>query len=90
MSVGILDVVVRLALVLATGFLFGIVFLTYYRLRNRKMLFITIGFGIFFVHALLYVPELFGSAYMIAMDENVHLLIHLIALLFILLGILKD
>jgi len=90
MDVGILDVIVRVGLVLATAFLFSIVFLTYYRLRNRKMLLITVGFGIFFVHALITVPELFSNAYQIAMSENVHLLIHLIALAFILVGILKD
>ena len=90
MPIGILDVIVRIGLVLATSFLFSIVFLTYYRLRNRKMLLITVGFGIFFVHALITVPELFSNAYQIAMSENVHLLIHLIALAFILVGILKD
>jgi hypothetical protein len=89
-SVSILDVVVRVGLVLATTFLFGIVALAYFRLRNRKMLFIFIGFAIFFVHAVVSLPELINEAYMIALDENMHLLIHLIALVFILLGILKD
>jgi len=88
--VTILDAVIRVALVLATGFLFGIVFLTYLRLRNRKMLFISAGFGIFFVHALIYIPELFNAAYTVMLDENVHLVIHLIALIFILVGMLKD
>ena len=90
MVVTILDAVIRVALVLATGFLFGIVFLTYLRLRNRKMLFISAGFGIFFVHALIYIPELFNAAYTVMLDENVHLVIHLIALIFILVGMLKD
>jgi hypothetical protein len=90
MPIGILDVVVRVGLVVATSFLFGIVSLTYSRLRNRKMFLISIGFGIFFVHALIALPELLSDAYRIALDENVHLLIHFIALSFILLGILKD
>ena len=90
MVVTILDAVIRVALVLATGFLFGIVFLTYLRLRNHKMLFISAGFGIFFVHALIYIPELFNAAYTVMLDENVHLVIHLIALIFILVGMLKD
>ena len=90
MHIGILDIIVRLGLAIATTFLFGIVFLAYLRLRNRKMLLISIGFGIFFVHALIYIPELFIEAYKLVLDENMHLLIHLIALIFILLGTLKD
>ena len=90
MEVGIFDIVLRFALTVATGFLFGIVFLSYWRTRTAKMLLISVGFAIFFVHALITIPELFSDAYQIAMSENSHLLLHLIALLFILLGILKD
>lgn len=90
MDISILDVVVRVGLTLATTFLFGIVFLAYLRLKNRKMLLISIGFGIFLAHALIYIPELINDAYHIALDENIHLLIHFVALIFILLGILKD
>jgi len=90
MVFGILDAIIRFGLVAATGFVFGIVFLSYWRTRTTKMLLISIGFAIFFVHALLYIPELFSEAYMINMSENVHLTIHLIALIFILAGILKD
>jgi len=54
------------------------------------MLLITIGFGIFFAHALITVPELFNEAYAVVMTENVHFLYNLIGLVFILLGILKD
>jgi len=90
MLTGILDVVIRVGLVLATGFLFGIVFLAYLRLRSQKMLLISIGFGIFFVHALAYIPELVIEEYHLILTENIHLLIHLTALIFIALGILKD
>jgi len=86
----IFDVVLRVGLVFATSFLFGMVFLAYLRVKSRKMLLISIGFGIFFIHALIYVPELFSEAYKLALDENTHLLIHFIALIFILLGTLKD
>ena len=86
----ILEIVVRIGLVFATAFLFGIVFLAYLRLRNRKMMLISVGFGIFFVHALIYIPEIFSEAYKLMLDENTHILIHLIALIFILLGTLKD
>jgi predicted transporter len=90
MTAGIIDIVLRIGFVLATGFLFGIMFLSYWRTRSRKMLFITAGFAVFFVHALITVPELFSDTYQIAMSENVHLFIHLIALVLIAIGILKD
>jgi len=88
-SIGLIDVVVRVGLVIATTVLFSIIFAAYLRLRNRKLLFISVGFGVFFVHAIITIPELFfGIGYMI--DENTHLLIHLVGLFFILIGILKD
>jgi len=90
MHIGILDIVLRVGLTLATSFLFGIMFLGYWRTRTRKLLFVTAGFVVFFVHALITVPELFSDTYQIAMSENVHLLIHLIALVLIAIGILKD
>ena len=90
MSVGWLDVVVRIGLVSATALLFAIVSMTYLRMRNRKMLLITTGFGVFFVHALITLPELVSDAYQIILNEDMHLLIHTIALIFILLGIIKD
>jgi len=90
MVVGIFDAILSFGLTAATGFLFGIVFLSYWRTRTTKMLLISIGFAIFLVHALITIPELFNEAYMIAMSENLHLTIHLIALIFILAGILKD
>ena len=90
MHIGILDIALRVGLTLATSFLFGIMFLGYWRTRTRKMLFVTAGFAVFFAHALITVPELFSDTYQIAMSENVHLLIHLIALVLIAIGILKD
>ncbi len=90
MHIEILDVVVRVVLVLATGFVFGIVFMAYLRLRSSKTLLISIGFGIFLVHALISIPELFVEEFRLVLTENVHLLIHLLALIFIALGILKD
>ncbi len=90
MHIEILDVVLRVGLTLATSFLFGIMFLAYRRTRTRRMLFVAAGFAVFFVHALITLPELFSDAYLVAMSENVHLLIHLIALVLIAIGILKD
>lgn len=89
MGLPLFDIILRIILVIATGILFTIVFAAYLRLKNRKLLFLSAGFGIFFVHALIYIPELFfGPTYLI--DENTHLIIHLVALLFILLSTLKD
>jgi predicted transporter len=90
MQIGILEIVLRFGLTLATGFLFGIMFLGYWRTRSLKMLFITAGFAVFFAHALITIPELFSDAYQVTMSENVHLLLHLIALVLIAIGILKD
>jgi hypothetical protein len=67
----VLDVIIRVVLVAATSSLFGIVFLTYLRLKSNKMLFIALGQPLVF-------------------DENFHLFLHIIALTFILAGILKD
>lgn len=89
MAIELLGVVIRIGLVIATAVLFSIIFAAYLRLRNRKLLFISVGFAVFFVHAIITIPELFfGIGYMI--DENTHLLIHLLGLFFILIGILKD
>lgn len=88
MTAGVIDIIVRVGLTLATSMLFGIVFLAYLRTRTRRLLFFSVGFGIFVGHAVVALPELFGDAYQI--NENLHFLIHLIALLFILVGILKD
>ncbi|GEM_PF-1563683 len=90
MHIGLLDIVLRVGLTLATSFLFGIMLLGYWRTRTRKLLFVTAGFAVFLVHALITVPELFSDTYQIALSENVHLLLHLIALVLIAIGILKD
>jgi len=86
----ILDIVVRMALMFATATLFGIVLLAYLRLRSRKMLLITTGFGIFFLNALILVPELFSQDLDVLFSQNLHLFMNLIGLMFILFGTLKD
>jgi len=90
MQVGLLDVAVRAGLILATTILFLLVVSTYWRMRNSKMMLISVGFGVSWVHALISLPELINETYHIALDENMHLLIPLVGLIFILLGILKD
>ncbi len=85
-----LDVIIRVGLVIATAFLFGIVFLAYMRVKNTKMLFVALGFGTFLVNSLIHLPELVSESYSIMLSENVFLLIHLVGLLFIAVGTLKD
>ena len=87
MALELIDAIIRVGLVIATAFLFSIVFSAYLRLRNRKLLLISVGFGIFFAHGIITIPEMFIN-FMIT--ENTHLTIHLIALAFILFGTLKD
>jgi hypothetical protein len=88
MAIDLVGIVVRLVLVFATTILFSIVFLAYLRMRNRKMLLISAGFGLHLAYALLSLPEVFAQTLVI--DEDLHLLLHAVALSFILLGILKD
>jgi hypothetical protein len=87
MAVELIDIVIRALLVLATGFLFGLVFVAYLRVKSRKLLLISTGFFIFFVQYVATIPELYFN---FVIDENLHLLLHLVALCFILVGILKD
>jgi hypothetical protein len=85
-----LDIVVRTALIFATAILFGIVLLAYSRLRSRKMLLITTGFGLFFLNALILMPELFSQDIDMLISQNLHLFLILIGLIFILFGTLKE
>jgi hypothetical protein len=59
-------------------------------MKSTKMMFITAGFGIFWVHALISLPELVNESFDFALNENVHLLFPLVGLMFILVGILKE
>ena len=68
-----IDMVIRVGLIVATAFLFGVVFLAYLRMKNRKMLLISVGFGAFLVNALLHIPELINEDYAGMFSENVFL-----------------
>jgi hypothetical protein len=87
LEIGILDIVIRIVLAAATAALFTIVFVTYLRVRSRKLIFISAGFGIFFAQSVFTIPELFMG---FQVDENLHLFLHVIVLSLILVGILKD
>ena len=82
-----IDMIIRAGLIVATAFLFGVVYL---RMKNRKMLFISLGFAAFLVNALLHVPELINEDYSVMLPENVFLFIELVGLILIVIGILKD
>jgi hypothetical protein len=84
------DVVVRLAILLVTGFLFCIMIISYGRMRSLKLLLILIGFGVLFLHSILLMPEIMIENYTMGFTDTFHLLIHLTAMSFITLGIIKD
>jgi uncharacterized membrane protein YagU involved in acid resistance len=86
----LLAIIARTIFVIISTVVFAISLTTYSRLRNKKTLLLTIGFGLFFVHGLISIPELFNSTYNREFSESLHLLLDAVAILFILLGVLKD
>jgi hypothetical protein len=84
------EMFISVGLIAATSFLFIIVLLAYIRMRNTKMLFFSLGFGTFFVGAILHLPEIFIEEYSLMLSENILLLFQLIGLVFITIGVLKD
>lgn len=84
------NMIISAALLIVTMFLFLIVFVAYLRMRNNKMLFISLGFGSIFVGAFLHLFEIIFESINFMITENVLLLIQLIGLLLITIGVLKD
>ena len=84
------DVLLRISLVLATGFLTAIILLAFIRVKSTRLLFIASGFAVFFIHALLYMPELMLQKYTLQFTDNLHIAFNLIALLLITIGILRE
>lgn len=80
----------RIVFVIVTAIIFAIALLAYIRLRNRKTLLLTVGFGLFFSHGVLAIAELFIFSLNMSFTESWHLLLDSVALLFILVGALKD
>ena len=85
-----LDMIIRLGVLAATGSLFLIILLAYRRIPSQKMGLIAAGFGLMFVHAVLLMPEVMLENYTMGFTENTHLIIHFVALVLITAGILKD
>jgi hypothetical protein len=67
---------------------FGIALLSFSRVQNKKTVFITAGFGLFFAHGIISIPELFYRHYNIEFTDSWHLLLDAIAILLIVIGTL--
>ena len=88
--IALLGIIARIVFVIVTTVIFGIALLTFSRLRNRKTLLLTVGFGLFFIHGLISIPEIFNNTYNVGFTDSLHLLIDAIALLFLIFGVLRD
>ena len=86
----LIDVLLRIALIAATGFLFVIVLLSYIRVRSKRLLFIAAGFAVFLFHTILYMPELLIQSITLEFSDNVHIFLNLVALLLIAIGIIRE
>jgi hypothetical protein len=84
------DMLISVGLLIITIFLFLIVLVAYLRLRNKKMLFISLGFGTIFVGAVLHLLEIIFESINFMITENILLLFQLIGLFLIAIGVLKD
>jgi hypothetical protein len=80
----------RIVFLIVTTIIFVIALLAYVRIRKTKTLLLSVGFGLFFIHAILAVAELLSSDFNMQFTTGYHLLIDSIALLCILVGALKD
>jgi len=85
-----LDVILRIALVTATAFLFGIILLAYLRVKTPKLLYISAGFAVFLLHSLLFMPEIMFQSITIQLTDNIHIAFNLIALILITIGITRE
>ena len=85
-----LDAALRIALVLATAFLFGIILLAYLRVKTIRLLFISAGFAVFLLHSLLFMPQIMFQSLTIELTDNTHIAFNLIALVLITIGIISE
>jgi lipopolysaccharide export LptBFGC system permease protein LptF len=86
----LIDTLLKIALVAATGFLFVIILLAYLRIRSKRLLLIAAGFAVFFLHALLYMPEIMFQSITLGFSDDLHIALNLVALLLIALGIIRE
>ncbi len=80
----------RTVFIIVAAIIFVVALLAYIRTRNRKTLWLTVGFGLFFLHGILSILELLVFAFNVDFSEGYHLLLDSIALLFILVGALRN
>ena len=66
-------ILARAIFVVVTTIVFSFSLLTFSRLRNKKTLLLTIGFGLFFVHGLISIPEIFNPTYNLDFTDSLHL-----------------
>ena len=84
------EMVIGVGLVAATSVLFGVVLMAYLRMRNSRLLFVALGFGSFFVGAILYLVEILIPDLGLMITTNVIMIFQLVGLIFIAVGVLKD
>lgn len=80
----------RIVFIIVATTIFIIALLAYIRLRNKKTLLLTVGFGLFVTHAILAITELFFSGFNATFTTGYHLLLDSVALSFILVGALRN
>lgn len=80
----------RIFFIIITTITFSIAIATFSRHRTVKSLLITIGFTLLFVHGIISIPELLNVTYNRDFTDGLHLLIDGTAVLFLLLGTLKE
>ena len=68
-----LDAILRIALVIATAFLFGIILLAYLRIKTTKLLYISAGFAVFLLHSLIFIPKIMFQNITITLTDNTHI-----------------
>ena len=85
-----IEMAIGIGLIATTTLLFAIVLLACLRIRTTRMLFTTMGFGTFFLAAILHLPKILSEEYSFMLPENLFLLFQLIGLIFIAIGVLKD
>lgn len=85
-----LFLIARIIFIIVTTVVFAFSLLTFSRLRNKKTTLLTLGFGVFFIHGLISIPEIFIHTFNFEFTDSIHLLIDAVALLLILIGILQD
>jgi hypothetical protein len=85
-----IEMIIGIGLIATTTLLFAIVLLAYLRMRNTRMLLVTLGFGAFFIAAILHLPTILSEDMSLMLPENLFLLLQLIGLIFIAIGVLKD